>query len=513
MKSTAISESNLRRIRETPPAAYAPSADGRPRSASHRLISAIAWAGPKLGAIGPVRRALIRSWKKRVEEDARREIENGVRPPGITQDRAQMHLAMLHGVERGLAERRLSRASLDRLLHVLIGDTLLNHGIPGIKDRFEARFGVRPPGFLVISPTKACNLRCVGCYADSGATREKLEWSVFERIVSEARNLWGSAFMVISGGEPLVYKDEGKTVLDLAERHPDVFFMMYTNGTLIDDEVARRLSKLGNLTPAISVEGLREPTDRRRGPGVFDKIVAAFERLRREKVIFGVSMTATRENSDTLLSDEIVDFYFEKLGAGYGWIFHYMPIGRAFTLELLPTPQQRLKLWKRAQQIVYERNIFLADFWNSGTAGLGCISAGHEGGYLAIDWNGAISPCVFVPYSPLNIREVYAQGKTITDAWQHPFFAKMRAWQWEYSNEKKYTKGSWHGNWLMPCPIRDHYGEFRKWLEEFKPTPADENARAAMEDPEYLEGMEKYDRELAELVEPIWQSKYMGRRD
>jgi MoaA/NifB/PqqE/SkfB family radical SAM enzyme len=509
MKSTEITGVSKQEAEPAAPVADRPSSDGGLNATVQRLISAMAWAGPRLGSIRPLRSALLNSWKRRVEEDAKRHIETGVRPPGVVRDKAEMEISILYSIEKALARRRLSRASVDRLLNVMVRQGILNHGIPGAKDRFEARFGMRPPGFLLISPTKVCNLRCEGCYADSGATREKLEWSIITRLLREAREQWGAVLVVISGGEPLAYKDEGKTMLDLAEQHPESYFMMYTNGTLIDDGVARRLGELGNLTPAVSVEGLREQTDRRRGPGVFDKVIKAMERLRREKVIFGVSMTATRQNADMLLSNEVVNFYFEDIGASYGWIFHYMPIGRAYTLELVPTAQQRLKLYQQAWQLVYERHLFIADFWNSGTAGIGCISAGHPGGYLAVDWNGAVSPCVFVPYSPINIHDAYAQGQTLTDVWQHPFFARMRAWQADYSNEYKYVKGSWHGNWMMPCPIRDHYAEFHKMLTEFRPEPVDENAKAAMADSEYQRGMIDYDRAWAELSEPIWQSKYM----
>jgi MoaA/NifB/PqqE/SkfB family radical SAM enzyme len=452
-------------------------------------------------------------WERKVREQAQADIEAGLRPPGVILDRAEIGVAILRSIERALAEGRLSKATVDRILTVLVGDTFVDHGLPDVKDRFKSQFGVRPPGFLLVSPTKTCNLRCLGCYADSGSTKERLEWPILNRLVRETHDLWGALFIVISGGEPLAYRDDGKTVLDLAEQNPDCFFMMYTNGTLIDDAVARRLGKIGNLTPAISVEGLREQTDKRRGAGIFAQVLAAIERLRREKVIFGVSMTATRENADIVLSDEVINFYFDEMGATYGWLFHYMPIGRAPTLESLPTPEQRLRMWQRSRQLVKERHLFIADFWNSGPAALGCVSAGHEGGYLTVDWDGKISPCVFVPYTPVNIHDIYARGQTVTDAWKHPFFAKLRAWQWEYSNEKKFTKGSWHGNWMMPCPIRDHYEDFYKMLSEFQPEPVDESARAAAQDPAFRQGMMQYNRAVAALFDPIWQKKYMDGKD
>lgn len=463
--------------------------------------------GPSLARIGPVRHAVVRLAESRLRAGHREALERSYRPPGVERDRLDMGLAILHTVERALARNQLSRDTLRGMLEILIKDILIGQGDWSAKARFRAMYGCNPPDFLLISPGKACNLRCVGCYADAGPTREKLNWAILDRLVMEARELWGARFFVISGGEPLAYRSDGKGVLDLAERHRDCFFLMYTNGTLIDDAVARRIASLGNLTPAISLEGMRERTDERRGAGVFDQVVAAMGRLRREKVLFGVSLTATRHNADEVLSDEFVDFFFERQGALYAWIFHYMPIGRSFTLDLMPTPEQRVRLWRRAWQLVRERGLFIADFWNSGTLSDGCISAGRDGGYLYIDWNGAVSPCVFVPYSPINIHEVYAQGKTLNAVWEHPFFADIRAWQRAYGFEQ--PRDGNHGNWLMPCPIRDHHGEFRQLLARHEPEPTDENARLALLDASYAQGMQAYDEALEALLEPLWKQHYL----
>ena len=35
---------------------------------------------------------------------------------------------------------------------------------------------------------------------------------------------------------------------------------MYSNGTLIDDALARRLGELGNLSPVLSIEGMKART-------------------------------------------------------------------------------------------------------------------------------------------------------------------------------------------------------------------------------------------------------------
>ena len=283
--------------------------------------------------------------------------------------------------------------------------------------------------------------------------------------------------------------------------------MMYTNGTLITEKVAKRMASLGNLSPAISLEGWKERTDERRGAGVFDKVLDAMKRLRQAGVPFGVSLTATRHNAEEILSDEFIDFLFEQQRALYGWIFHYMPIGRSFTLDLMPTPEQRVWMWQRVWQIIRERHIFLADFWNHATLSNGCIAGGRTrgGGYLYIDWNGTVSPCVFLPYSPVNVKDVYAKGGTLNDVWSEPFFASIRNWQEGYWQGK--------GNWLAPCLIRDHYADLRRLITQYEPEPADESARQALLDPHYARGLEEYDERYQTLTESIWKERYLGAED
>jgi MoaA/NifB/PqqE/SkfB family radical SAM enzyme len=473
-------------------------------------LRATAWAAPGLARLGFVRNALVRSMENNLRRSSLRTAERGTRPARIIEDRMEISLAIFKTIERALAGNRLSKASIRGVIKNLAHDVILKKGEPTARAAFIEAHGVRPPEILLISPTKFCNLNCKGCYADSTAVNEKLSWPVLDRLVNEVRTLWGSRFVVFSGGEPLAYRDDGHGVMDLAESHPDVFFMMYTNGTLIDEGTARRMAGMGNLMPAISIEGLKERTDARRGDGVFDRIVAAMERLRREKVLFGLSITATRENAEEILSDRVIDFYFHEMGAHFAWVFQYMPIGRAITLDLLPTPEQRLWMWKRSWELIRERRLYISDFWNGGTAAQGCIAAGRAGGYMAVCWNGDVVPCVFMPYSPVNVNAAYADGKTLNDVWDDPFFRKVREWQIAYGYDKKYEDSKKIRNWMMPCPMRDHYEEFHPLLQKYRPKPLDENAGAAMDDPDYRRGMIEYNRAVADLLEPIWQREYMN---
>ncbi|MEN6310070.1 MAG: radical SAM protein [Acidobacteriota bacterium] len=497
-----------------PTPAPAPYREHRPRDPRKAQISAglkaIAWAAPGLARVGFIRKGLIRSMEKNLRRSSIRMAESKKRPARVIEDRLDMTLAIFKTLERALASNSLSQASIRGVIRNLARNIILMKGEPGARAKFIETYGCRPPEVLLISPTKLCNLNCKGCYADSTAVNEKLDWPVLDRLVNEVRTLWGSRFVVFSGGEPLAYRDGGHDIMDLVEKYPDVFFMMYTNSTLIDDAMARRMAGAGNVMPAISIEGLREKTDARRGDGVFDRVTASMRRLRREKVLFGVSITASRDNVEEVLSDRVIDYYFNDMGAHFAWIFQYMPIGRAITLDSLPTPEQRLWMWRRSWQLIRDRKLYVSDFWNGGTAALGCIAAGRSGGYMAVCWNGDVVPCVFMPYSPANINTAYAEGRTLCDVWNHPFLQKIRSWQTGYGYDRNYEDSKNTRNWMMPCPIRDHYEEFYPMLKQYQPKPLDENAGAAMNDEEYRKGLIAYNKAVAGLLDPIWRKEYMN---
>jgi len=124
---------------------------------------------------------------------------------------------------------------------------------------------------------------------------------------------------------------------------------------------------------------------------------------------------------------------------------------------------------------------------------------------MYVDWNGAVSPCVFLPYSPVNIKRVYECGGTMSDVWADPFFGALRGWQTDYRKQ--------NGNLLAPCPIRDHHMDLRHLLADFEPDPTDANAEAALLDPNYARGMAQYDAAYQALADEVWQQHYLRPAD
>jgi len=271
--------------------------------------------------------------------------------------------AMLSGAVKNMDKGYISKNVINKLIEVLVKNSFMKdaEGSETEIEKFKQKYGVFPPSFIVLSPTQRCNLNCIGCYASSTSrTAATLPYSVVDKIVKEVHDTFGSRFITVSGGEPFMYRSEGKTLLDIFEKYNDMFFLVYTNGTLITPEIAKRLEMLGNATPAISVEGFEKETDERRGNGIFKKVLNGFNNLREAGVPFGTSVTATSKNVDLLLTDEFYDFYFNQQGASYMWQFQLMPIGRGEEiLNLMVNPHKRVQLYRMWERMLHEKKYCL----------------------------------------------------------------------------------------------------------------------------------------------------------
>jgi MoaA/NifB/PqqE/SkfB family radical SAM enzyme len=402
--------------------------------------------------------------------------------------------AFLRGLERDIQNRsgmaklftRVGQAVNPTAKKKLVGNLIYNWGFVGQNyQRKYSTFDRWIPSLLVISPTMRCNLNCTGCYSGLYTKDGELSEEDMDNILSQARDL-GIYFIVISGGEPYVKKHE---LMRLFRKYDDMYFLTYTNGTLIDDKTAKELGELGNVAPAISVEGYKEETDQRRGEGVYDQVMAAMDRLRREGVLFGISVTYTRNNIDTITQEDFVQYYIDK-GAIFAWYFMFMPVGKDPILELVPTPEQRVYTGKRVEELRTKYPIFIADFWNDGPAVSGCLAGGRS--YLHILNSGRVEPCVFAHFGTDNIREV-----SLMDAANSPFFKAIRQ-KYPY-NEK--------GNLKAPCMIIDNPDVLREVVDTHLVQQGHEHSEDLIHDENVVDWINRYAKRFRELTDPEWEKE------
>lgn len=304
-------------------------------------------------------------------------------------------------------------------------------GVPRQRQATE-RLGINIPFALSIDLTARCNLRCTVCRTEGYGKKHELEYATLDRICGEARAV-GIHFMVISGGEPLLRRDN---LLALAARYRDMVFHVYTNGTLIDDWLAEKVARMGNIVFAISLDGFRRNTDVRRGQGVFSRVIKVMDTLRKAGVMFSFSVTYTRRNAEEVGSEDFLEYMINK-GCTFGWYFTYIPIGSDVDLELMATPEQRAYMYRQVQLFRKSKPIAVFDFWNDGNLVHGCIAGGR--GYLHINAAGEVEPCAFIHYAAGNIKNM-----TLLEAVNSPLMKAFR------------QKQPFDHNMLRPCPIIDN---------------------------------------------------------
>ena len=262
-------------------------------------------------------------------------------------------------------------------------------------------------------------------------------------------------------------------------------FLCFTNSTLIDEAFCDDMIRVGNFVPAISAEGNEHTTDARRGEGTYAKIEHAMKLLRERNLPFGISTCWTSANADTVATEENIDWMIEE-GALFCWYFHFMPVGRNATSQLMPTPEQRERMYHFVREMREKKPLFTLDFQNDGEFVGGCIAGGRR--YLHINAAGDVEPCVFIHYSNANIHNV-----SLLDALRSPLFMKY------------YEGQPFNDNYLKPCPMLENPDVLPKMVAE---TGAMSTDLVEKESPEQLREKTRAAAEAwAPVADRIWNDQ------
>lgn len=140
--------------------------------------------------------------------------------------------------------------------------------------------GASPGPFkLMYFPTNACNLSCAICWQRKGV-HDYSELAPARQIalVDEAIALDVREFVIGGGGEPLTRWKQLRPVFQRI-RDAGMYGMLFTNGTLITDEVAKALVDMRWNKVLISLDGLTGANDLVREDDSYKRIVAGLDRL------------------------------------------------------------------------------------------------------------------------------------------------------------------------------------------------------------------------------------------
>lgn len=317
-----------------------------------------------------------------------------------------------------------------------------------------ARYGATTPQqfafpiLVVWNFTNACNLRCRHCYQDAGRSLED-ELSLEEQLqVVEQLDYHHVPAVALSGGEPLVSRNFWRVAEEIHKR--GIYLSVATNGTLLSPENVTRLKEVGVDYVEVSLDSA-DPDfhDSFRGvPGMWERTVKGIENcLQQSGLKVGIAATITRQNYRQV--PELISFA-KKLGVHIFYVFNFIPTGRgAGMAEQDLTPKMREELLG----ILYEElkkeeigvmstmpqygrfclqhsreEIVITSHYTLEKGKIARQIAEYVGGcgagrcYVALQPNGEVTPCVFMPIPLGSLRE-----QSLLEIWQNsPVLQELR---------------------------------------------------------------------------------------
>ena len=286
--------------------------------------------------------------------------------------------------------------------------------------------GLVVPPVMIFSITNRCNLNCAGCYAHAQKRNINNELSSdrIKKLFSEASDL-GTGIILLAGGEPLMRKD----IMEAAAAQKNTIFPVFTNGLLLQNGYMDLFSKNRNLIPVLSLEGDIIRTDKRRGSGVYGKVINAASEMNKQRMFYGMSITLNRNNFEEVMSPEFINDYYE-LGCRLFFFVEYVPIANGDSNNCLSDVQKSRMSSRLTNLRLVFSSLFIALPGDEDQYG-GCLAAGR--GFVHVSSTGDLEPCPFAPWSDVSLAR-----KSLIEGLKSEFLKDIRA---EHSNLKESAGG------------------------------------------------------------------------
>lgn len=316
---------------------------------------------------------------------------------------------------------------------------------------------VKPPRLIAWELTNACNLACIHCRASAIKEPQPDELSTIEAKHFVDELVEYNPIIILTGGEPLLRAD----IYEIAQyiKGKGMRAVLATNGTLLTQEIVRKLIDAGIQRVSISIDGANKEThDIFRGePGAFEGALRAIDILKKEGLSFQINTTITKRNLAEI--PRIYDLAIE-LKAFALHIFLLVPTGRGEEIEseeIPPDEYERVLNWfydkskdKRMQlkatcaphyfRIMRQRAKADGIRITPQTHGMEAMTKGCLGGsaFCFVSSKGDVYPCGYLPALAGNIKKkpfkmIWEKSKVFNDL-RDPGMLKGKCGLCEYKN-------------------------------------------------------------------------------
>lgn len=257
--------------------------------------------------------------------------------------------------------------------------------------------------------THLCNLRCKHCYQEeynNHMTKEDF-YDFLNKFCDYIKDKNVFPQINLTGGEPLLHPNFFEFATEIRKRN--IKLGILTNGTIIDEEVAKKISELNPVMVQISLDGNRETHDDIRGNGNFDKALKGIDNLKKYKVKVLVSFTAQKCNY--MDYSELVKIC-KKHKVDKIWWDRIVTYSKEDTENKALSTEEFKELVELTNKLRKRYNIFSKSFNVSNERALQFIGSNDCGYYCGAGGNliifladGSVMPCRRIPFVIGNIKE------------------------------------------------------------------------------------------------------------
>lgn len=252
-----------------------------------------------------------------------------------------------------------------------------------------------------------CNMDCDICYVrlspsemkKKGRLRTADEWLKLARQMEKA----GVLFLLLTGGEPLLYPDFKRLYLEL--RKMGMILTINTNGTLIDEEWAEFFGKHKPRRINITLYGAKEETYSSlcHYPGGFNKTIKGIQLLKEHDVDVKVSCSITKANYNDVKKIFSIG---RELNVPVHIDPYMMPANRErylpFAMQARVAPEEAAHISLDTLKLQFSDDIFRQYVEQSiarvndpnfprGDGHISCLAGNCS---FTINWQGEMRPCV-----------------------------------------------------------------------------------------------------------------------
>jgi AdoMet-dependent heme synthase len=228
-------------------------------------------------------------------------------------------------------------------------------------------YELRAPISVLIELTRRCNLRCLHCFANSGAEvqMDELSTSELKALIDRLGEI-GVFLLFFGGGEPLCREDCLELAAYAKARNMDLCLL--SNMTLINKDMASRLRDIGFYKIEGNLDGSNAETyeSLRQMPGSFDSTLAGIRNCLEVGLPVRVNCTLTKFNVAQM---EEIAALAASLGVNDLAFIRLIPAGRGdqnferldlgeprYRGEVLPRLKHLRKRYAPQMMIAYEQD-------------------------------------------------------------------------------------------------------------------------------------------------------------